>query len=89
MLFLTTFNSASQNIGVGLEKQAADFYFDFTQRRVVRYSCFDFFPAQNEGIFWAMKYLIISKISNKSPSATYVYVEIHKMLNFPSICSEG
>ena len=34
---------------------------------------------------WAMKYLFNIHVLNKT--ATYVYVEIHKMLNFPSICS--
>ena len=60
---------------------------NFTRRRVVQYSCFDFFPVRNKRIFlavWAMKYLF--NILNK----TYCNlrpVEIHKMLNFPNICS--
>ena len=48
MLFPTTFISASEKIGVGLKKQnkqAADFYFNFTGRRVVQYSCFDLFSS--------------------------------------------
>ena len=43
MLFPTTFISVSEKIDVGLKKHAANFYFNFTRRRVVRYSCFDFF----------------------------------------------
>ena len=37
----------------GLEKKktAANFYFNFIWRKVVHYSCSDFFPVQNEGIF--------------------------------------
>ena len=45
MLFPTTFISTSEKIGVGLEKQEAIFYFSFTRRWVVRYSCFDFFSS--------------------------------------------
>ena len=60
MLFPTIFISASEKIGVGLKK-AADFYFNFTRRRVVRYSCFDFyFPEQNEGIFSYLGYEILT-----------------------------
>ena len=51
MLFPATFISLSVKIGVGLEKQTANFYFNFTRRWVAQYSCFDFFPVQNEGIF--------------------------------------
>ena len=43
VLFPVTFISTSEKTGVGLEKQAANFYFNFTWRRVVRYSCFYFF----------------------------------------------
>ena len=60
MLFPTTFISASEKIGVGLKKKhAANFYFNFTRRRVVQYSCFDLFTVQNKGIsaILAMKYL--------------------------------
>ena len=70
MLFPTTFISASEKIGVGLEKKnkkktkkkkqvAILFLFHFTRRRVVRYSCFDFSPVQNEGIFGYLGYEIL------------------------------
>ena len=45
MLFPATFISTSEKIGVGLEKQRAIFFFNFTQRWVVQYSCFDFFSS--------------------------------------------
>ena len=45
MLFPATFISSSEKIGTGLEKQAANFYFNFTRRWVVRNSCFDFFSS--------------------------------------------
>ena len=86
MLFPKTFISASEKIDVGLEKQAVNFYFNFTQRRVVRYSCFDFFSCAN----W--RYFQLSGLLNTYLSyqirctATYVHVEIHKILNFPGIC---
>ena len=48
MLFPTNFFSVSEKIGFCWKKHEADF-FDFMQRRVARYSCFDFFPVQNEG----------------------------------------
>ena len=52
MLCPTTFISMSEKIGVGLKKKtAANFYFNFIWRKVVHYSCSDFFPVQNEGIF--------------------------------------
>ena len=95
MLFPATFISASKEIGVGLEKQAAIFYFNFTRRWEVQYSCFDFFS----GAIW--RYFLLSGLWNTyvtyqiRRTATYVYVEIHKMLNFPStrsgvwnICTE-
>ena len=43
MLFPKTFISALEKIDVGLKKQAANFSFSFTGRRIVWYSCFDFF----------------------------------------------
>ena len=65
MLFKTPFISVSKRIGVGLKKQAAVFYFNFTQRRVVRYSCFDLFEKMKVfSAIWAMKYLF--NISNKT-----------------------
>ena len=81
MLFPATFISAS-------EKQAANFFlFNFTRRRVVRYSCFDFFSSEK----W--RYFLLPGLWNTylayqiRRAATYVYVEIHKVLNFPRICS--
>ena len=72
MLFSTTFISASEKIGVDLKKKktkqnkkkkqkqvAILFLFNFTRRRVVRYSCFDFSPVQNEGIFGYLGYEIL------------------------------
>ena len=59
MLFSATVTTTSEKIGVGLEKQAANFYFSFTRRWVVRYSCLDFFPVQNEGIFSYLDYEIL------------------------------
>ena len=44
MLFPATFISASEKIGVDLKKQAANLYFNFIRRKVVQYSCLDFFP---------------------------------------------
>ena len=87
MLFPTTFISTSEKIGVGLEKQAAIFCFSFTRRWVVRYSCFDFFSSA----VWS--YFQLSGLWNTylpyqiRHTATYIYVEMHKMLNFQSICS--
>ena len=65
MLFPTTFISAQEKIGVGLKKQAAKFLFNFIQRRVVCYSCFDFFQCKMKvfSAIWAMKYLF--NISNE------------------------
>ena len=86
VLFPTTFISASEKISVGLKKQAANFQFNFTGRKVARYSCFDFFP-QCKMVFtaiWAMKYLF--NISNKT-FCNLVYVELYTMLNFPSVCT--
>ena len=62
-----------KKIGVGFF-----FYFSFTRRWVVRYSCFDFF--QLSGLWNTLTYQI-------RRTATYIYVEIRKMLNFPRICS--
>ena len=87
MLFQVTFISTSEKIGVGLEKQATIFYFNFTRRWVVQYSCFEFFHSA----LW--RYFQLSGLWNTNltyqirRTATYVYVEIHKRLNFPSICS--
>ena len=58
VLIPTTFISTPEKIGVGLKKQAANFLFNFIPRRVVRYSCFDFFPVQNEGVFSHLGYEI-------------------------------
>ena len=61
MLFPTTFISTLEKIGVGLEKQAANFLFQFhPETRVVRYSCFYFFfPVWNEGIFSYLDYELL------------------------------
>ena len=90
MLLPTTFISASEKIGVGLKKkQVANFYFNFTRRKVLRYSCFVFFSFFFQckmrvfSSIWTMKYLTFQIRC----TATYVNVEIHKMLNFPKICS--
>ena len=66
MLFPATFISTSKKIGMGLEKQAAIFYFNFTRRWVVRYSCFDFFQCSIKvfSTIWTMKYLF--NITNKT-----------------------
>ena len=60
ILFPKPFISTSEKIGVGLKKQAAIFYFNFTRRRVhvVQYSCFDFISVQNKGIFSYLGYII-------------------------------
>ena len=87
MLFAATLISMSVKIGVGFEKPAAIFYFNFTRRLVVQYSCFDFFSSA----IW--RYFQLAGLWNTyltyqiRRTATSVYVEIHKMLNFPSICS--
>ena len=82
MLFPTTFISASEKIG--LKKQAANFfYFSFTRRRVVQYSCFDFFTSAK----W--RYFQLSGLWNTyltywiRRTATHVHFQIHKVLNFP------
>ena len=74
MLFPTAFISAPEKMSVGLKnkkqnktkkkkkkkkKKASNFWFDFTWRRVVRYSCFDFFPVKNGGIFSYLSYEIL------------------------------
>ena len=41
------------------KKQAANFYFNFTRRWVVQYSCFDLFPVQNESTFSYQGYEIL------------------------------
>ena len=87
VLFPTTFISTSEKIGMSLEEQAAIFYFSFTWRWVVRFSSFDFFSSA----IW--RYFQLSGLWNTyliyqiRCTATYIYDEIHKMLNFPSICS--
>ena len=87
MLFPASFISESEKLGVGLEKQTAIFYFNFTRRWVVEYSCFDFYSSAK----W--RYFQLSGLWNTyltyqiRRTATYVYVEIRKMLNFLSICS--
>ena len=63
MLF-RTFISASEKTGVGLKKQAANFYFNFTQRRVVQYSCFDFFTSAKWRYF-QLSWLWNTYLSNK------------------------
>ena len=69
------------------QKQVANFYFHFTRRRVVQYSCFDFFYQCKK------RYFQLSGLWNTyltyqiRRTATNVHFEIHKMLNFPSICS--
>ena len=68
-------------------KQAPIYYFNFTRRWVVRYSYFDFFSSA----IW--RYIPLSGLWNTHltyqirRTATYVHVEIHKMLNFPTVCS--
>ena len=60
MLFPTTFISASEKTGLGLKKQAANFYFTFIHRMAIRYSCFDFFIlVKNEGIFSYLAYEVL------------------------------
>ena len=59
MLFSTTFISASEKIGVGLKKQAANFYFNFTRRRVSNIPVLIFLPVQNEVIFSYLDYEIL------------------------------
>ena len=63
MLF-RTFISALEKTGVGLKKQAANFYFNFTQRRVVQYSCFDFFTSAKWRYF-QLSWLWNTYLSNK------------------------
>ena len=97
MLFPTTFISASEKIGVFKKKKkkkkkikkAANFSFNFTRRWGS--SIFLFWPffqrKKKKKVFsaiWAMKYLF-TVIYQIRRTATYVYVEIHKMLNFASI----
>ena len=87
LLFPTTFISTSEKIGVGLEKQAAIFYFYFTRRWVVRYSCFYFFSSAIWRYFQLSGQWNTYLTYQTRRTATYIYVEIHKMLNFSSICS--
>ena len=85
MLFPTTFIFTSEKIGVGLEKQTAIFLFQFHPEMCSPVFLFYFFSRaiwryfQPSGL-WNLTYQI-------RRTATYIYVEIHKMLNFPSICS--
>ena len=87
MLFPTAFISTSGKIGVGLEKQAAIFYISFTRRWIVWYSYFDFFSSAIWRCFQLSGLWNTYLTYQKRHTATYVYVEIYKMLNFPSICS--
>ena len=82
MLFPTTFIFTSEKIGVGLEKQAAIFYFSFSRRWVFRYSCFDFFFNAIWGYFQLSGLWNTYLTYQIRRSATYIYVEIHKILNF-------
>ena len=87
VLFPATFVSTSEKIGVGLKKQAANFYFNFTWRRVVQYSCFDFFTRAKWRyfqLFWLWNTYLTYRTRH---AATHVHFEIRKMLNFPSIYS--
>ena len=78
---------AREKIGVGLEKQAAIFHFSFTRRWEVWYSCFDFFSSAIWRCFQLSGLWNTHLTYQIRCIATYIYVEIHKMLNFPSICS--
>ena len=75
MLFPTTFISASEKIGVGLKKQAANFLFNFTLREGLwDIPVLTFFPVQYEGILaiWAMK-IQTEIILNKAPESGLIY----------------
>ena len=90
MLFPTIFISASEKIGMGLKKQATNFYFIFTQRRVVQYSCFDFFFSNAKWRYFQLSGLWDTYLTYQiRRTATHVHFEIHKMLNFSRICSSG
>ena len=59
----------------------------FTWRKVVQYSCFDLFSSA-EWRYFQLSGLWNTCLKHQTRrTATYVYVEIQKMLNFPSICS--
>ena len=76
MLFPTTFISASEKKGVGLKKQAANFFlFNFTLREELSdIPVLTFFPVPNEGILaiWAMK-IQTEIILNKAPESGFIY----------------
>ena len=54
---------------------------------VVRYSCLDFFSSAIWWYFQLFGQWSIYLTYQIRCTATYIYVEIHKMRNFPSICS--
>ena len=85
ILFPKSFISTSEKTVLGLKKQAANFYFNFTQRKAVRYSCFDFFSSEKWRYFQLSGLWITYLTYHIRRTATNVYTEIHKMLNFPSI----
>ena len=57
MLFPTNFISASEKIDEGLEKQAANFLFQFHTEKGS--PVFQFYSGQNEGIFSYLGYEIL------------------------------
>ena len=87
VLFPTTFISTPEKIGVGLKKQVAIFYFSFNRRWGSPVFLSRLLFQCNMMVFsaiWPMKYLF--NISDKMHCNLHL-LEIHKMLNFPSICS--
>ena len=87
---LNNFHFCIRKDRCGHEKASGGFFlFNLSRRKVVRYFCFDLFSSAKWWYFQLPRLCKTCLTCQRRRNLIYFNVEIHKLQNFPRICSRG